>query len=292
MNESRISDSILRTASSLTRDSFRSPSEAHGATTMSIKEKLPTMTDALRLLFPPSCPSCGVESDSEDSGQSYPSTWRDDGWCRDCRVQIDPQNSCRCQSCAAVLAQPSPYSRGCASCYRQDLPFELAVSVHNYQGLLRHLVIQAKNAGDETLMAQLGRLLGSQIKKHPQTADSDLMISIPSHWKRRFFSKGFHAASLIAQNVEKMTGIPHSQRILCSVKPTLKQGTLSRTARLKNVRNAFACKHPKRIVGRNVLLIDDVMTSGATMIEATRVLKRAGAKKVIVAAIARATSVD
>ncbi len=259
---------------------------------MSIKEKLPKVADALRLLFPPNCPSCGVESDCEQSSQSFFSIWQADGWCQDCRVQIDPQNSDRCLHCAAVLAQPSPYTRGCASCYRQQFPFDFAVSVHNYQGLLRDLVIQAKNKRDDTLMAQLGRLLAHQIKKHPQTADSDLMISIPSHWKRRFFSKGFHAAALIAQNVEKMTGIPHSQRILSSVKPTLKQGTLSRTARLENVRNAFACKHPKRIVGRNILLIDDVMTSGATMSEATKVLRRAGAKKVIVAVIARATSVD
>jgi ComF family protein len=118
------------------------------------------------------------------------------------------------------------------------------------------------------------------------------MVPIPTHWKRRFLSKGFHAASLIAQNVEKMTGIPQSQRILRAVKPTLKQGTLSRTGRLKNVRDAFVCKHPEKVEGRTVMLVDDVMTSGATMIEAARLLKRAGAKEVIVAMIARATSVD
>jgi len=127
--------------------------------------------------------------------------------------------------------------------------------------------------------------------RHPQTADADLMVPIPTHWKRRFLSNGFHAPSLIAQNVEKMTGIPQSQRILRAVKPTLKQGTLSRTARLKNVRDAFVCKHPGKVARRTVMLVDDVMTSGATMIEAARVLKRAGAKKVIVAVIARATSV-
>ena len=153
-------------------------------------------------------------------------------------------------------------------------------------------MIQAKNTGDETLMAQLGRLLGHQIKKDHQNADIELMVPIPTHWKRRFLSKGFHGPTLIAQNVEKMTGIPQSQRILRAVKPTLKQGTLSRTARLKNVRGAFVCKHPEKVDGRTVMLIDDVMTSGATMIEAARVLKRAGAMQVVVAVIARATSAD
>ena len=259
---------------------------------MLIKQILPTTRHALRLLFPRNCPSCRKESQSDSAANPFDGVWDDDGWCRDCRVQIDPQNSDRCSSCAAVLNQPSPYSQGCASCYRQDLPFELAISVHNYKGLLQHLVITSKNTGDETLMAQLGRLLGQQVKKHPQTADADLMVPIPTHWKRRFLSKGFHAGSLIAQNVEKMTGIPQSQSILRAVKPTLKQGTLSRTARMKNVHHAFVCKYPEKVKHRTVLLIDDVMTSGATMIEAARVLKRAGAKKVIAAVIARATSVD
>jgi len=258
---------------------------------MSIKEILPTARHALQLLFPRSCPNCQVESAPTNLSESFPSTWVDDGWCRNCRLQIDPQNSSRCQICAAILAQPSPYSRGCASCHGQDFPFDLALSVHNYEGLLQHLVISAKNKGDETLMAQLGRLLGLQVKLHPQIAETDLMVPIPTHWKRRFLSKGFHAASLIAQNVEKITGIAQSQRILGAVKPTLKQGQLSRTARLKNVRNAFVCRQPHKIDGRTIMLVDDVMTSGATMIEATKTLKRAGAKKVIVAVIARATSV-
>ena len=259
---------------------------------MSIKPKLPTVRNALRLLFPLSCPSCKIEPGSDATVEPIFSAWDDDGWCRACRLAIDPQNSDRCHQCAAVLARPSPYTRGCASCYRQELPFELAVSVHNYQGLLQRLVVQAKNSGDETLMSQLGRLLAHQIKQHPQTADCDLIVPIPSHWSRRFSSNGFHAPSLIAQNVGKISGIPVSQRILYSVKPTLKQGTLSRTARLKNIRNAFACKKTEKIDSRTIMLIDDVMTSGATMIEATKVLKRAGAKKVLVAVIARATSLD
>ena len=258
---------------------------------MLIKQILPTTRHALQLLFPRNCPSCRVQSQSDSAPDPFNRIWDDDGWCRDCRTQIDPQNSDRCLHCAAVLAQPSPYPQGCASCHRQDLPFQLAVSVHNYEGLLQHLIIKSKNTGDETLMAQLGRLLGTQVKKHPQTADADLMVPIPTHWKRRFLSNGFHAPSLIAQNVEKMTGIPQSQRILRAVKPTITLGTLSRTARLKNVRDAFVCKHPGKVARRTVMLVDDVMTSGATMIEAARVLKRAGAKKVIVAVIARATSV-
>ena len=259
---------------------------------MLIKRILPTARHAMQLLFPRNCPSCGAESHPDSAADPFNGSWDEDGWCRECRIQIDPQNYHRCQSCAAVLAQPSPYSQGCASCHRQDFPFELAISVHNYDGLLQRLVTQSKNTGDETLMAQLGRLLGHQVKKHRQTADTDLMVPIPTHWKRRFSSNGFHGPSLIAQNIEKITGIPQSQRILRAVKPTLKQGRLSRTARLKNIRDAFACKHPEKIERRTVMLIDDVMTSGATMTEATKVLKRAGAKKVIVAVIARATSAD
>jgi len=259
---------------------------------MLIKQILPTTRHALKLLFPRNCPSCRKESQPDSTSNPFDGVWDDDGWCRDCRPQIDCQNSDRCSSCAAVLNQTSPYPRGCSSCYQQDFPFEHAISVHNYEGLLQHLVITSKNTGDETLMAQLGRLLGQQVKKHTQTGDADLIVPIPTHWKRRFLSKGFHAASLIAQNVEKMTGIPQFPSILRAVKPTLKQGTLSRTARLKNVHHAFLCKHPEKVKGRTILLIDDVMTSGATMIEAAKVLKRAGAKKVIAVVIARATSVD
>lgn len=256
---------------------------------MLTKPNLPILKDALRLLFPPNCPSCKMDTATANV-EHLPPAWANDGWCCRCRNEIDARDSPRCQRCAAVLAQPSPYAKGCASCHQQDLPFEHAISVHNYRGCLQNLIVDAKNTADETLMAQLARLLGDQIKRQPEYADCEIAVPIPSHWSRRFFSKGFHAPSLIAQNVEKITGITQSQRILASIKPTLKQGTLSRTARLKNVRNAFVCKQPRRIKGRNVLLIDDVMTSGATMIEATRVLKRSGAAKVVVAVIARATS--
>ena len=140
---------------------------------MSITDHLPNVADALRLLFPACCPSCKMEASSTATNDSLPSVWLDDGWCHNCRQQIDSEHSDRCQQCAAVLAQPSPYSRGCASCFQNDFPFELAVSVHNYHGLLQHLVIQAKNTQDDTLMAQLARLLARQVKQHAQTAESE-----------------------------------------------------------------------------------------------------------------------
>ncbi len=214
--------------------------------------------------------------------------WTRDGWCTACRQRLDAGNRPRCDRCAAVLAQPSPYSIGCATCYDQTLPFAGVISVGNYEGLLQQLVTQAKNQHDETLTGQLGRLLADEVTRHRLAPEIDLAVTIPSHWLRQL-RNGFHAAWLIAQNVQKITGIRQSQRILRSVKPTEKQGTLSRTGRAANVRGAFECRRPESVTDKTVLLVDDVMTSGATLCEATRVLQKAGARKVIVGVLARAT---
>ena len=114
----------------------------------------------------------------------------------------------------------------------------------------------------------------------------DLVIPLPLA-TGRLRERGFNQSSLLAQRVAKMLAIKFNARGMLRVRDTPPQTGLSREARLKNVRGAFDCGH--RLDGQRVALVDDVMTTGATLSEAAKTLKKAGAAHVSAWVIARAT---
>ena len=196
-----------------------------------------------------------------------------------------------CGKCGARLSQSSPYPDRCALCHGLDLRFDKAIAIGNYQGLLQELVIRMKNQRADAVAMQLGRLLGYQL-----IADGlvgfDRVIAVPTHWWRRL-KRGFCAADLIADRVSELIEVSLSKQVVRAVRPTKKQGTLSTRGRFANVRGAFAINpREKNLQGSKVILIDDVMTSGATTSEVARILKRAGVAEVLVAVVARGARVS
>lgn len=253
----------------------------------------------LRLVFPPGCVACDRELDEqtmaslEPAAASYAGHPSLDQWCQPCLAKLISVNAIRCPKCAAVLARASPFQDQCASCLKAKLPIEGAFSINNYEGILQALVIKTKNYRDEMLAWQLGRLLSFSVQQQSPDLSIDLVVPIPSHWRRQVKS-GFHAAYLIAESfaserAQQQSTSLTTRRALKCIKATKKQGTLSVNARISNVRGVFRCVKPDWVKGRKVLLIDDVMTTGATISEASKVLRRAGAESIHVAVVARAT---
>jgi ComF family protein len=152
---------------------------------------------------------------------------------------------------------------------------------------MQQAVLRMKRPAFEPLTHSMGILLADQVQTWYRDLDVDLIVPVPMHWWRRL-RRGAHPAHLLATIVGQSVSLPvHSQLLKCRRKVS-KQGTLRPNERFKNVRDAFCISSAYDITGANVLLIDDIMTTGATASEAARVLRRAGARAVCVAVVARA----
>jgi ComF family protein len=148
---------------------------------------------------------------------------------------------------------------------------------------LRQLIHEFKYSGVSPLAGKLGPLLSRAL---PRERKFDVIVPLPLHWSKRL-ERGFNQSELLATVLSRRTGIPVVQGLRRRRK-TAPQAGLTRAQRRSNVAGAFEARDRERINGRHVLLIDDVLTTGATASVCAAVLKRAGAKRVSVLTLARA----
>jgi len=273
-----------------------------------------------RVLYPSCCVSCYQEIDRQSNRQEQPTIsspapiaqqrasseltrpffhesssvtpffdWQSQHWCHACWKLIDQQPSHRCLKCGAGLNKPSPFPHSCPYCREHRLRFEKGTAVGNYEHLLKELVVKMKNQKNDSLAVQLGNLLGYHLVSQAWI-DFDLVIPVPTFWSRRLL-RGFQATEILVERVGRITGIPAHHGIIRMIRKTAKQGTLSATGRKSNVRDAFCVKSRTSIAAKRLLIIDDVMTTGATTSEIARILKARGAAEVSVAVVARATGI-
>jgi ComF family protein len=177
----------------------------------------------------------------------------------------------------------------CLSC-QQDIPrFSKATAYGAYDAGLRELIHLLKYERVEPAAGVLGRMLAKAIRKIDLKSESVLVIPVPLYrGKRR--ERGFNQAELIARKALKELAWPDAQLltdVLERVRPTVSQIGLTRPQRVENLRGAFRTTHLSRVKGRDVLLVDDVMTTGTTASECARILSKAGAQNVWVATVAR-----
>ena len=165
---------------------------------------------------------------------------------------------------------------------------QLGSAVLRYDKHSRHLVLGLKH-GDRTHVAgAFGRWMhrtGSEV-----LAGADLLVPVPLHWTR-LFQRRYNQAALLAQAIRSAGGPDVAADWLVRRRRTPMQGRLGPAARERNVRGAFAIQPGRSFAGRRVVVIDDVMTTGATVEECARVLKRSGAASVGVLTLARALRV-
>jgi ComF family protein len=168
------------------------------------------------------------------------------------------------------------------------LRFSEVRTLGSYEGPLRQAVLKIKHAAHEPLAVALGQRLAEQIASRQWMETPDLVAAVPMHWLKRIW-RGTHTAQTLAASVARALALPHSSGLLICRRLLARQATLTPPQRRMNVRNAFRTSRLARISGKRVLLVDDVMTTGATAKEATRALLAGGAAAVCVATVARST---
>lgn len=172
----------------------------------------------------------------------------------------------------------------CGSCRQAPPQYDQALSAGQFEGPLREAVHVFKYRPCRALGSHLGAWMAGAILLEPVI---DAVMPVPLH-STRLRERGFNQALLLAHALCKAHGLTLSFDNLNRIRPTRPQVELSGEERVANVAGAFALRRPGEVSGRTVLLIDDVHTTGATLNECARVLKKAGAARVMALTLARA----
>jgi ComF family protein len=213
--------------------------------------------------------------------------------CEPCLARIVPLDGLLCRVCGEKLFSSytdSPEGALCGICRRVQPHFRRAVAYGAYEGALRDVIHLFKYHGVRPTGKLLGKLL-NQAAEVMELPDSVMVVPVPL-WSGKRHSRGFNQAEAIARSFlifQSSSSIQLDTSVLVRTRETASQTGLTRHQRRANVRGAFAVVKPEKVRGRSVLVVDDVMTTGTTAGECARVLRRAGAKEVFVATVARAT---
>ena len=233
---------------------------------------------AVRLLFPAKCRTC--ERRLTDDPIPF--------FCRTCWQYIRPLKGPACPRCARPFtsAWASVYSPThlCGDCRRRKPAFTKAWSLYPYASPLREAVGLLKYERKYALADSLCRLLLAAL---PPELDIDVIMPVPLH-PVRLREREFNQSLLLAQAVSHRLGTELSYTNLIRVANQPAQTSLSRSARLTNLRHAFRLRTPGAVQGCRVLLVDDVFTTGTTLHECAKALRKAGSGDVSALTLARA----
>jgi len=201
--------------------------------------------------------------------------------CADCAAEL-PRNLSCCARCALPLAVPAAL---CGECQRRAPPWDAAWAPFRYAWPLDRLESRYKFGRD----LAAGRVLSSLWQTEPRAAVlPELILPVPLH-RSRLRQRGYNQALELAKPLARAFDVPLEHDLLQRQRATPAQTELDAVTRRRNMRGAFALR-PGISLPAHVAILDDVMTTGATLAECTRVLKRAGVQRVDVWALARAPS--
>lgn len=189
--------------------------------------------------------------------------------------------------CVACDARVAPHALFCGVCTLSvdAAPRGLAIAPFAYGGAVSVAVKRFKYARRSDLAVRLGRAVGACVARRLGTGCVDVVIAVPLHAQRRA-ERGFEQAELLAREVATILATERVPGALRRVRPTRVQASLAREERRINVDGAFVVCDPSRLRGLRVLLVDDVVTTGATLAAAASALRNAGAASVRAAAFA------
>jgi ComF family protein len=189
-----------------------------------------------------------------------------------------------CRDCRTPFRNRFPLDEDgrCALCRLGLNSFDAAYSFGAFEAELRELIHVFKYGGVETLAQPLGRFLALAL---PRDEQFDAVVPMPLHWMRRW-SRGFNQSQLLAREMGRRASVP-VRNLVRRVKATAPQAGLTNAKRRANVSGAFRLRRGASVGGLRVLLVDDVMTTGATASACARVLKQAGAARVVLLTVAR-----
>ncbi|TCL64807.1 ComF family protein [Hydrogenispora ethanolica] len=228
------------------------------------------------LIFPPRqlCPVCHQEESIQR------------GLGRRCLQRIALIVPPICERCGRPLRLAVAHARQCSQCERNQYYFSQARSVALYEGALREYLAELKYRYRPDLGPALGELLVEWAKLHSEFVRKiDRIVSIPIH-SQKMMLRGYNQAELLANPLRNYLGIRSTYSIMMREKLTESQNALDKEERFANISGAFRVVDHSGLTGARVLLIDDILTTGATASEAARVLLRGGARDVKVLTLA------
>lgn len=233
----------------------------------------------LDFLYPQICPYCEGRGGRE--GRSL---------CEDCFDDIVKINFPYCFRCGTALEisyEPAVDEYECGKCRIGNYRFDRARSLGPYDAGLKRLIHHFKYDGKPGAMRDVSSLLQNFFSGAEDLYSGFHVTSVPLHFKK-LKERGFDQSYLIAEETARCLGLPMLVGALTRVRETPPQASMKRSDRIENVKGAFQAMNPERVGGKNILVVDDVFTTGATSNEATRILKKAGTDKVYVFTLARA----
>jgi len=226
----------------------------------------------LQQLLPPACPLCR---------QTFPAGWTAP-LCADCLSGISPLPAAHCTCCALPFAATSGSAHLCGRCLKQSPGFNKVFALGLFAGTLRDAIHQFKFSQRVSLDRPLAHLLSEKI---PSVQVFDLIVPVPLH-RRKLQRRSYNQALLLARELGRCRDLPVAVRLLIKVVDTPPQQDLSAAERWQNLKQVFSVE--QQLQGERVLLVDDVLTTGATVRACSQILLTAGAGEVQVAVLARA----
>jgi len=243
--------------------------------------KWPRFSQFLNFLYPPRCFACGARFPAADERRV----------CDECLARVERMPESQCEICGGPLESVVSGACRCARCAATRPHYGKARTIARYRttaedqpGTLPALIRRHKYGLDQSAGRALVEYLGDRLPV--SSSDYDLIVPVPLHW-RRLWWRGFNQAALLAEEVARRLRLPLDAVSFARQRSTSSQTARHHDERIRNVRRAFIVLHPERISGRRVLLIDDVMTTGATVNECARTLIAGGAASVDIFTLAR-----
>ncbi len=191
----------------------------------------------------------------------------------------------KCETCGNIGYQS--FCHKCTSKITYLAPSIFFHSVGEYDGILKKAIKRFKFKNKKRLSQPLGRLMVDYINHHLWKDQLDMVIPVPLH-RKKLHQRGFNQAELLALEITQQCHIPTVAGLLFRKRDTKAQFGLPRQQRLINIRGAFELRGKKLLIDKNILLVDDIYTTGATSAECTKILKAAGAKSVHILTLSRA----
>ena len=251
-----------------------------------LQHALRTVRDGLLgLAYPEECRVCSNAVESWDDGVACAECWNDanvtrlihSSVCAKCGVPMSRSNA------GAQPSHPNADTLLCGTC--SALPFAAGRACGIYSGALEASVLFLKV--NPHICPRLRRLIARTFSEHREALASEVVVPVPLH-RLREKQRGFNQAALIGSAISRAFNLQFDEHSLVRTKPTERhRAGLDATDRARSVERAFAVPKPRLIAGANVLLVDDVYTTGSTICEAARSLLEAGARRVNVLTIAR-----
>jgi predicted amidophosphoribosyltransferase len=231
----------------------------------------------LNLALPPICAGCECDIASPDDVIPL---------CQACRRTFDPPAGPLCPRCAAPAPAASLEPAGCVHCHDTSFRFHQIAALGVYEQGLQAFVLRMKQRHGEALTLAAGRLLAHRIRATPWPQQPDLVTAAPMHWTRRLH-RGVNAAALLAEAVAGELRLPLALGLVRTMRNVPRQSSLTPSRRRRNMRQAFAVSPAFDLCGVHILVIDDVLTTGATANALAQSLRLGGAATVSLGVVAR-----